>query len=78
MTCTLKNIIIKILILAILGGGLFMSCKTLKPYQKIYVNDPEMQMSVTARHNFENYIQSIREGAISIGSKKGNGGCGCN
>lgn len=78
MTYTLKIIFNKILILGMLSGCLFMSCSTLKPYQKIYVNDSEMQMSLTARHNFENYIQSIREGAISTGSKKGNGGCGCN
>lgn len=78
MTSNLKQVFKRLLTLILICGGLFMSCTTLKPYQRIYVNDPEMQMSAAAKHSFENYIQSIREGSISIGSKKGNGGCGCN
>ncbi len=57
---------------------LFASCKTLKPYERIYVNDPQMQMGNAAPKNFENYVHSIREGAIPPASSKSSGGCGCN
>ncbi len=58
----------------------FMStgCQTLKPYERIYVNDPQMQMDNSAGRNFENYVHSIREGATPPGSAKSSGGCGCN
>jgi hypothetical protein len=58
--------------------GLFIACAPLKPYERVYVDDPEMQMSASACKNFEHYVQSIREGAVSVGGTKGNGGCGCN
>lgn len=54
------------------------SCAPLKPYERVYVDDPEMQMATTSCKNFEHYVQSIREGATSVGGTKGNGGCGCN
>lgn len=54
------------------------SCVSLKPYEKVYVNDPEMQMSASSRQNFHNYIQSIREGSTSPAGTKSSGGCGCN
>ncbi len=67
------------LLLIVLGLIITSSCKTaLKPYERIYVNDPEMQMGTTICNNFEHYVQSIREGATSIGGTKGSGGCGCN
>ena len=57
----------------------FSSCgEPLKPYERVYVDDPEMQMTTTSCKNFEHYVQSIREGAVSVGGTKGNGGCGCN
>lgn len=54
------------------------SCINLKPYERVYVNDPQMQMDMDAGKNFENYVHSIREGAIPAGTKKSSGGCGCN
>lgn len=57
---------------------IFTSCKTIKPYERIYINDPQMQMGTAAPKNFENYVHSIREGAIPAGSSKSSGGCGCN
>ncbi|MBT8273097.1 MAG: DUF4266 domain-containing protein [Bacteroidia bacterium] len=54
------------------------SCAPLKPYERVYVDDPEMLMITTSCKNYEHYVQSIREGAISVGGTKGNGGCGCN
>ncbi|MEM8906404.1 MAG: DUF4266 domain-containing protein [Bacteroidota bacterium] len=57
---------------------LFAACQPVKPYERIYLNDPEMQMGISSAKGFEQYVQSIREGAIPAGSAKGSGGCGCN
>ena len=67
----------KILLLCLIVA-LSASCAPLKPYERVYVDDPEMLMITTSCKNFEHYVQSIREGAVSIGGTKGNGGCGCN
>lgn len=56
---------------------LFASCKAnLKPYERVYVNDIEMQMQ--QNNGFVHYVHSIREGSVRALTKKGNGGCGCN
>ena len=54
------------------------NCTTLKPYERVYVNDPQMQMGNSAPKNFDNYVHSIREGAVPTGNSKASGGCGCN
>jgi hypothetical protein len=54
------------------------SCKTVKPYEMIYLNDSDMQMGSSTAKSYENYIQSIREGATPAGGNKSSGGCGCN
>lgn len=56
----------------------FCSCATLKPYEMVYVNDPEMKMSGSSGKNFELYMESIREGASPSDGTKSSGGCGCN
>ena len=66
------------LIILIIAACFFTGCETLKSYERIYVNDPQMQMGNTSPKNFENYVHSIREGAIPAGSAKSSGGCGCN
>ena len=53
-------------------------CATVKPYQRVYLNDPEMYMGGNSGHSFENYVHTIRTGSIVAGSKKASGGCGCN
>lgn len=57
---------------------LMQSCVSLKPYERIYVNDPEMQFGADATDNFRNYVFKIREGSTPAGSGKASGGCGCN
>lgn len=68
------KLLLSLFLLLVLMG----SCAPLKPYQRVYVNDPEMQMSLTPGKGFEKYVQSIREGATDATGSKGNGGCGCN
>jgi len=70
-----KIIYILILFVYILA---FSSCSTVKPYQRVFLNDPEMQMGSNSGKAFENYVLNIREGSIVPGSKKASGGCGCN
>jgi len=54
------------------------SCVSLKPYERQYINDPDMQMGSDAGKSFRNYIFSIREGAVPADDQKASGGCGCN
>jgi hypothetical protein len=56
----------------------FQGCVSLKPYQMVYVNDPEMQMGISSTKAFESYVHSIREGSVTSEGKKASGGCGCN
>lgn len=72
-----KNIHKGLLLLALTLFG-FSSCATLKPYERVFVDDPDMQMSLDAGLSFQQYIQSIREGSTPPSSAKGSGGCGCN
>ncbi len=69
---------LKIGFFLLLGTFLLSSCQTVKPYQRIYLNDSEMQMGASSPKHFENYVQSIREGATPPASGKASGGCGCN
>lgn len=57
---------------------IFSGCATVKPWQLVYLNDPEMQMGRTTGGTFEDYVQAIRTGSVVAGSKKASGGCGCN
>ncbi len=54
------------------------SCQALKPYERVYVDDSEMQLGNTQCKNFEKYTESIREGATPTSGSKASGGCGCN
>ena len=53
-------------------------CKTVQPYQRVYLNDHEMQMSKNAGAKFEDYVHAVREGGTVPGGVKSSGGCGCN
>lgn len=63
----------------LLLGLLFTSaCTTLKPYERVYVKDVEMQMGLDQGKYFQQYIFSIREAAVPAGTGRASGGCGCN
>lgn len=53
-------------------------CQVIKPYQRIYLNDPEMQMGSDMATKLEEKTQDIREGAYPAGTTAKAGGCGCN
>tara|TARA_B110000037_G_scaffold149787_1_gene169028 strand:- start:1198 stop:1416 length:219 start_codon:yes stop_codon:yes gene_type:complete len=54
------------------------SCTSVKAYQKMYLNDPDMQLSASPLEGFENGFQSYREGVSGANGGKTGGGCGCN
>jgi hypothetical protein len=60
--------------LVILATG----CKPVKEYQKVYINDSEMELSMRKSQKFENSFQLYREGAAGANGGKSGGGCGCN
>ena len=54
------------------------SCRSVKEYQKMYLNDAEMELSSRKAEKFETNFQSYREGASGATGGKTGGGCGCN
>jgi len=72
----MKRFFVKIILLIIVIT-IFQACVSLKPYEMVYVNDPEMQLGLDAGKNFESSVFSIREGATPAGTGETSGGCGC-
>lgn len=65
--------------IALLCAGLMsQSCSSVKPFQKAYLNDQEMELSARAIEYFCINYQSYREGASGANGGKVGGGCGCN
>ncbi len=67
-----------LLLLRALGSLLMGSCKTVKPYQKQYLNDHYMQTNALPVEKLESEADSYREGMIGGMDGKSGGGCGCN
>lgn len=56
----------------------FTSCTSVKGYQKMYLNEPEMALEAHKLDFFETNFQTYREGASGANGGKVGGGCGCN
>ncbi|WP_338395063.1 DUF4266 domain-containing protein [Fulvitalea axinellae] len=54
------------------------SCVTVKEYEKVNLNDPDMALSDKKFAKFEKNYQVYREGASGASGGKSGGGCGCN
>jgi hypothetical protein len=67
-----RNLIILIAMLSVAG------CRPVKEYQKMHLNDAEMELSMRKGQKFENSFQLYREGAAGANGGKTGGGCGCN
>lgn len=65
-------------VLVITASSLFSSCTSPKAYQKVYLNDAEMELGPRKAEKFELNFQSYREGASGTNGGKTGGGCGCN
>lgn len=53
-------------------------CVPVKGYQKVYLNDEEMQLSNKKLEIYESNFQSYREGAVGGTNGNSGSGCGCN
>ena len=62
-----------LIMLVILHG-----CTSVKPYQRVYLNDAAMKAGKPAIEKFEEGAHTYREGASGGGNGKTSGGCGCN
>ena len=54
------------------------SCVSVKGYQKMYINDSEMELSTRKVQFLEQNVLMYREGASGANGGKTGGGCGCN
>lgn len=59
-------------------AGQISSCVSVKAYQKMYLNDSEMELAERKLQSFETNFESYREGAAGANGGKVGGGCGCN
>lgn len=69
--------IIRLLLLLILSLQLN-ACVSVKAYQKMYLNDTEMELAAKKSQQFEINFESYREGGTGANGGKVGGGCGCN
>ncbi len=70
--------ITSLILLFIFSSLILMGCVTVKPYQKMYLNQEDMELTSSKLEVFEINFQTYREGAAgAVGGKVG-GGCGCN
>ena len=53
-------------------------CQVVKPYQRAYLNDHEMQLGPRASQKSDVNAMTYREGSSGGGTGKVSGGCGCN
>jgi Domain of unknown function (DUF4266) len=65
-------------LILVVALSLMMSCVSVKEYQKMHVNDSEMQLTARKTQKFETNFQLYREGASGANGGKNGGGCGCN
>lgn len=56
----------------------FSGCVSVKEYQKMYLNDTDMETASRKVEMFEIGFESYREGASGASGGKSGGGCGCN
>jgi len=61
-----------------LVAGSSLGCTTVKPYQKMYLNDESMQLGKRTVNLFDEHVHAYREGSSGGGVGKASGGCGCN
>ena len=71
-----KNV--SIFFISVSSALLLNSCVAVKAYQKMYLNDSDMELSARKSEKFEQNFLLYREGASGANGGKSGGGCGCN
>lgn len=69
---------IKKFLYCFLAIGFLSSCVAVKEYEKVYLNDPDMALSMKKSSRFKLNFHSYREAASGANGGKTGGGCGCN
>ena len=64
--------------IACITATAFSSCVSVKAYQKMYLNDKDMELNPRKIEIYETNFQTYREGAAGANGGKVGGGCGCN
>lgn len=54
------------------------SCMAVREYEKVYLNDPDMELADKSAIRFEGNFHAYREAASGGNGGKTGGGCGCN
>jgi hypothetical protein len=67
-----------LLSIAILAVMFSVSCTPVKEYEKMYVNDHDMELSNKPTERTETNFMLYREGSAGANGGKTGGGCGCN
>lgn len=68
----------RLTVISLIAIHFLSGCVSVASYERQFVSDPEMQMGNDFSKGFNNYIHSIREGAVPAEGVKTSGGCGCN
>ena len=70
----------KFILLLLIGMyiTLMSSCVSVEQYQKMYINDVDMELSDHKISTLESKAQTYREAASGANGGKSGGGCGCN
>ena len=69
-----KNLFILLFLITII----FSACVSVKPYQKAFLNDEDMDLGIRLIESYDSEFESYREGASGANGGKVGGGCGCN
>ena len=68
----------KKIIICLVGFMSLSSCVAVKEYDKVYLNDEQMDLASKNLERFETNFQVYREGSAGANGGKTGGGCGCN
>ena len=68
----------KKIIICLVGIISLSSCVAVKEYDKVYLNDEQMDLASKNLERFETNFQVYREGSAGANGGKTGGGCGCN
>lgn len=67
----------KYLVMVVISCNM-VACVVVHEYEKVNINDPDMDLSIRKSDRFETAFQVYREAASGANGGKAGGGCGCN
>lgn len=74
----MRNKILAVAAALLISCFSFSACVSVKAYQKMYLNDEDMQLQSRLVEAPEMNFESFREGGSGANGGKVGGGCGCN